>query len=301
MSAVTGLGYLGLHAPDVEAWRTYATDLLGLQVATQPPAAPDRSLFLRMDERGWRFAIEPAESGGLAYTGWEVADPAALSRLADTLANAGIVVKEDTALAQARQVEALIRCIDPDGNNLEFFCGAYIPEQPFVSPRGVRFMTDELGMGHILHIVSDVEATKAFYLDVLGFRLSDTIMFKGSKVHFAHTNPRHHSLAFVEVPNASPGLNHVMLEVDSIDAVGRALDLVDDGMAELTETLGRHTNDRMLSFYMKTPSGFEMEYGCDARVIDEQTWNVSTYDSTSFWGHRPPGARGAASGTSVSH
>lgn len=286
MSSVTGLGYLGVYAPDIEAWRTYATGVLGLQVATPPPGAPHGNLFLRMDERGWRFAIEPGDAGGMAYVGWEVSDPAALGRLAARLADAGVAVKENAELAELRQVEALISCDDPDGNHLEFFCGAYIPQDPFVSPRGVRFMTDNLGMGHILHIVSDVEATKAFYLGLLGFSLSDTIMFQGNKVHFTHVNPRHHSLAFVNVPTMVTGLNHVMLEVDSIDAVGRALDLVNDGRAELTETLGRHTNDRMLSFYMKTPSGFEMEYGCDGRVIDDTSWTVSTYDTTSFWGHR---------------
>jgi 2,3-dihydroxybiphenyl 1,2-dioxygenase len=289
MSIVTGLGYLGLTAPDTDLWRKYATDLLGLQLGTPPPDAPEDVLRLRMDERGWRFAIEPGEQGGLAYAGWEVADPGALHRLADKLTRAGLVVKEDHALAKARQVEELIRCTDPDGNNLEFFCGAHIPQEPFVSPRGVQFVTGELGMGHILFFVSDLEATKDFYIDLLGFRLSDTIMFKGNKVHFTHVNPRHHSLAFVNVPDASPGLNHVMLEVDSIDTVGRTLDLVNEGMAQLTETLGRHTNDRMLSFYMKTPSGFEMEYGCDARVIDDRTWTVSTYDTTSFWGHKDAG------------
>lgn len=295
MSSITGLGYLGLTAPDTAVWRTYATDLLGLQVAAPPEGAPEDSLFLRMDERGWRFAIETGERGGLAYAGWEVADPTALRRLADKLTQAGVVVKEDHALAEARQVEDLITCTDPDGNNLEFFCGAYIPQEPFVSPRGVRFVTGDLGMGHILFFVSDVQATKDFYIDLLGFRLSDTIMFKGNKVHFTHVNPRHHSLAFVHVPEAPAELNHVMLEVDSVDTVGRTLDLVNDGMAQLTETLGRHTNDRMLSFYMKTPSGFEMEYGCDARVIDDRTWTVSTYDTTSFWGHKAAGPSAPAS------
>jgi hypothetical protein len=41
----------------------------------------------------------------------------------------------------------------------------------------------------------------------------------------------------------------------------------------------------MLSFYTQTPSGFELEYGCNGRTIDDDTWNIVEYDSISYWGH----------------
>lgn len=296
MSEVTALGYLGFRAPDIEAWRTWATELLGLQVAAPPPHASDKDLFLRMDERGWRFAVEPSDAGGLAYTGWEVPDPAALERLGNTLADAGVDVKEDPSLAQTRHVEKLIRCADPDGYDLEFFCGAFIPEQPFVSPLGVRFVTGDLGLGHILQTVSDAAAARHFYLDVLGFRLSDIIEFGRNRVHFLHVNRRHHSLAFVEVPDRRPALGHFMVEVDDLDTVGRALDRVHSGMATLTETLGKHTNDHMVSFYMMNPSGSQTEYGCMGRLVDDDTWTVNTYSATAYWGHKVPGSEYSTTG-----
>jgi len=290
VTAIVGLGYLGFHATDVEEWRRFATDLLGLQVAPNPPGAPSEQLYLRMDERTWRFAIEPADKGGLAYTGWEVGDEESLTSLTDRLTSAGVSVKTDEALARMRQVEGLVSCEDPDGNVLEFFYGAHIAQEPFVSPRGVHFVTGELGLGHILQHVGDLDAAKDFYLGLLAFRLSDTIMFRAHKVHFAHVNPRHHSLAFVAVPGIEPGLSHFMLEVDSIDAVGRTLDLVNAGQGELTETLGKHTNDHMVSFYMRNPSGSQVEYGFAGRLVDDATWTIANYDSTSYWGHRVPGA-----------
>lgn len=296
MGEVTGLGYLGFHAPDVAAWRTWATGLVGMQVAEAPPGARDGELFLRMDEQGWRLAIEPAETGGLAYTGWEVADPAALERLGNDLADAGVKAVEDPALARRRQVERLLRCSDPDGNDLEFFCGAFIPEQPFVSPLGVRFVTGDLGLGHILQTVADEGAAKRFYLDVLGFRLSDIIEFGPNKVHFLHVNRRHHSLAFVQVADRPPSLGHFMVEVTDLDTVGRALDRVNSGMAQLTETLGKHTNDHMVSFYMMNPSGSQTEYGCAGRLIDGDSWKVSTYSATAYWGHKVPGSEYSATG-----
>ena len=35
------------------------------------------------------------------------------------------------------------------------------------------------------------------------------------------------------------------------------------------QTLGRHPNDRMFSFYAKTPSGFQFEFGWGGREVDD--------------------------------
>ena len=41
-------------------------------------------------------------------------------------------------------------------------------------------------------------------------------------------------------------------------------------------SLGRHTNDLMTSFYVRTPSGFEIEYGTGGIVVDDDTWTVGS-------------------------
>jgi len=58
----------------------------------------------------------------------------------------------------------------------------------------------------------------------------------------------------------------------------------------LERTLGRHQNDRMVSFYGVTPSGFNFEIGWGARQIDDRDWEVRTYRDASDWGHRPAAA-----------
>ncbi|QXC46140.1 VOC family protein [Rhodococcus qingshengii] len=285
MTEVVGLGYVGLYATDLHAWRRYGTEILGLQDVSTHESSDGQTVLLRADEKGWRFAIHEGPEGGAAYVGWEVANRAALDALGKRLSDAGVSVEEDSECATSRQVEGLLRCLDPDGHRLEFFYGPKVPKEPFVSPRGVRFVTGDLGLGHVFFFVTDLRETKRFYLDVLGFRLSDTIEFDGRKVHFLHVNARHHSLAFVQNEKLAPALGHFMLEVDDIDDVGRALDAVNSGNVELTETLGRHTNDFAISFFMKNPSGSEVEYGVEGRLVDDATWRVSSYDSTSLWGH----------------
>ena len=54
-------------------------------------------------------------------------------------------------------------------------------------------------------------------------------------------------------------------------------------------SLGRHANDLMTSFYVRTPSGFEIEFGSGGRLMDMQAGEpVGQYSETSIWGHRPP-------------
>jgi 3,4-dihydroxy-9,10-secoandrosta-1,3,5(10)-triene-9,17-dione 4,5-dioxygenase len=82
------------------------------------------------------------------------------------------------------------------------------------------------------------------------------------------------------------GINHFMVEVADLDMVGRALDVAASQGEGLSLTLGKHTNDHMLSFYVKSPSGFMVEYGTAGRLIDEATWITAYYDSASYWGHK---------------
>jgi 3,4-dihydroxy-9,10-secoandrosta-1,3,5(10)-triene-9,17-dione 4,5-dioxygenase len=104
------------------------------------------------------------------------------------------------------------------------------------------------------------------------------------KVRFYHCNGRHHSLAVAQVPG-KVGLNHLMLEVKSLDDVGTGLDLAKQAGVPVLRGLGRHTNDLMTSFYMLTPSSFQIEYGFGGIVVDDLTWVASTNDRPSLWGH----------------
>jgi 2,3-dihydroxybiphenyl 1,2-dioxygenase len=171
----------------------------------------------------------------------------------------------------------------------------------FNSPRGVRgFKADQLGLGHVVMIVRDLDAGLDFYMRGLGVRISDFMNVAHGpalfRVCFTHVNPRHHSLALgqpLQAPPPSPTppkkLNHFMIEVNHLDDVGDALEIfLQRGMP--VGQLGRHTNDRMISFYAPTPSGFSVEYGWDGLSIDdEDAWEVQNYRSASLWGHgRPP-------------
>jgi 3,4-dihydroxy-9,10-secoandrosta-1,3,5(10)-triene-9,17-dione 4,5-dioxygenase len=86
------------------------------------------------------------------------------------------------------------------------------------------------------------------------------------------------------MPMAS-GCVHAMVEVPSMDEVGRGLDRVKQHGVKMSATLGRHCNDQMTSFYMKTPGGFDVEYGYGGLVVDWEKHSVYEATAVSLWGH----------------
>jgi 2,3-dihydroxybiphenyl 1,2-dioxygenase len=202
------------------------------------------------------------------------------------------VGNDDRQLAVARGVTDLFSCLDPQGLRVEVYYGpTERNESPFASPVGVsRFVTGDEGIGHVVLTTPDIASSRRFYQDLLGFRLSDTIRLKiGPEMtldmEFYHCNPRHHTLALIPAP-APKRLHHFMLQVSTLDEVGFAQARAEAAGVPITATLGRHTNDHMVSFYARTPSGFEVEYGYGARSVDKATWRVVRHDAPSSWGHK---------------
>ncbi|MGH7290871.1 MAG: VOC family protein [Myxococcota bacterium] len=149
------------------------------------------------------------------------------------------------------------------------------------------FVTGSGGLGHAVLILPDLAKGERFFTDVMGLKLSDQVE-GGMSIRFFHCNPRHHSLAFAAIPGMV-GMHHLMLEVESLDDVGAALDLCAQRELPLAMTLGKHPNDLMTSFYVRSPSGFEVEYGWGGKVVeDDASWSVATYVTNSIWGHKPP-------------
>jgi len=293
MSAPAGLlqvGYAGFDVTDLAAWETFATHVLGMEIGER---GDDGTLYLRMDERAYRIALHPAATDRLAYVGWELADTDRLAELTAELRAAGIHVQDhDSADAAARRVVAMSSLNDPDGYRIELYCGQLSnvrkPFTPGVALTG--FKAGALGFGHLTLSASDKqEALLAFYRDRLGLRVSDYIALKargaGAAGLFFHCNARHHSLALIHLPGVAVGaVLHLMLEVNTLDDVGLMLERCYEHNVPIMRYLGRHSNDKMVSAYIMTPSGFEIEYGWGAREIDDATWSVERHDVVRIWG-----------------
>jgi len=291
MMKLKSLGYVGVAAPSLEEWSSLSSGLLGMH----PQRDSRGRLQLRLDDYQQRLAIDTALPPGEHYYGWETDNADSLAALAVRLDQAKVAFKVEPAqLAQQRGVQSLLSFRDPAGNRLEMFHGPIKAETPFMPSRALSgFRTGGLGLGHAVLNVAQVEPMLRFYMDVLGFGLSD-YMLKPFKAYFLHLNSRHHSLALIET--GTNGLHHIMVELLSLDDVGQAYDIALVEEERIGVTLGRHSNDFMTSFYARTPSNFMIEYGWGGRDINPATWQAHEFfHGASLWGHErywlPPDKR----------
>ena len=154
LEGLGGLGYVGIDAPDPLGWRRFAMEVCGLEPALIPPGprvagmpvprqdgpegagvAADGSVFLKMDQRQWRFAVHPAETPGLAYLGFELALEDDLEAAMESISKQGVAVRSGTTEElEARSVGGLAVLEDPAGHRVELFCRPII-DQPMTSAR----------------------------------------------------------------------------------------------------------------------------------------------------------------------
>jgi len=263
--------------------------VLGLTIAER---SADGGFTLRMDSHAQRFVVEPGPADDVAVIGWQVKSAAALRDVAERARRLGVDVTSGTAAeASARRVAELVKFRDPAGIPTEVYYGPEIVRTPSQPNRlETRFVAEERGLGHVVVSARDKAESTRFYQEALGFRLSDHIKceYYGHAVDlsFFHANPRHHSLA-IGGPQRKR-IHHFMLEVATMDDVGLCFDRALAAGVPIMQTLGRHPNDRMFSFYAKTPSGFQFEYGWGAREVDDAVWQPTTHHRISEWGHHPP-------------
>jgi len=300
---ITELGYLGFEVSDLKRWDQFASEVMGLAVSAGPRA---NTRWLRMDEQRCRFILTEGAADDLAFAGWRVPSVVAVEAFGQHLDKLGIAwvwgSDEECAL---RAVQGMIHFADPTGSRHEVFCAPLLATDRFGSAKVASgFVTGEGGLGHVVYQSSDYPKTVEFAQKVLGLNISDTINGQVGptpdariEVSFLHANERHHSFAVAPQP-PFPGvhkrMHHFMIEARHVEDIGFARDRCLAMGQPVAQDIGQHPNDRMISFYGQTPSGFFVEIGWGGVKVDEASWQVRTYDQFSEWGHRPAVAPGAS-------
>ncbi|BDX20131.1 VOC family protein [Halopseudomonas aestusnigri] len=289
MSEIRALSYFVAQIDDLHKWRDYAENVLGMMTSE----APGGGLYIKMDNRPFRMLVVEGAPDRYLASGWELGSKPAFDALLEKLSSKQVAFELQSAeFCRQRGVNEAAVLFDPCGNRHELTWGYLSDCEPFVSPQGVpRFLTGDMGLGHTVLPAPDFDACAAFYRDVLGFAISDIFNFRPDpngpaiRIHFMHCgNARHHSLAIAEYDVPSKCV-HVMVEVDSMTEVGRAHDRRVAHKVPLSATLGQHLNDQMTSFYMKTPSGFDLEYGWGGLQVDWDKHTAFEFTKVSIWGH----------------
>lgn len=284
------LGYLVFGVRDLPAWRAFCDRMLGLPAARENP---DGSIGWTVDEAAQRLIAVRDPADDLAALGIDCGSAAGLAAAVARLQESGIAVAPgDAMLRAARCVTELWRAEDPAGNAVELFHGLQRTGVAFRSeafPGGFR--TGEAGLGHAVLVSPDLEAMEHFYVEVLGFGVTERLATKAGPITvrgvFLHCNRRHHSLALFDLP-ATRRLHHFMLQANAHMDVGRAFERAEALRVPLSLDLGQHpAPDGTFSFYGMTPAGFDFEIGAGSGEIEPAQWKVMRTQATSSWGHRP--------------
>lgn len=294
------LGYVRLEVVDPDAVGGLFTDIIGL--APGPDTAAGEATWTD-DAAVARVIVAEGPADDLAAVGIEAVDGAAHEAVIEHLVGAGFApVEGDASTCTARRVERLVTVDAPWGTPVEVVVGLARDSQPQPTPLVPGgFLTAEMGFGHAVIGTTALDESLRFVTDGLGMVRSDWIRTEVApgiplEVHFFHCNARHHTLALARVPfDGLPSLHHLMVETNERDDVGRAYDRAVAAGLALPNGLGRHDNDEMFSFYVSSPSRFQVEVGHGARRIVEPWTDDRRYDRISAWGHHPVAPTGCGS------
>ena len=306
---VRSLGYLRLEATDLAAWEVFAGDFLGLmrvdgadpELALLPdgrlPAPARRRAGRRRGDHGDRLRgarpprARPAGrrrrgrgDRGRAGTADECARTAASPGSSGSTTPAATGSSCSTARSSTTS--------------------------PVQTPAVSGFVTGDMGMGHVIVSAEDGDATVDFYIDVLGFVERNTM----GKTVFHGLQPAPPHLRRRPPARARAGCSTSWSRSPRSTTSASALDRADALGVPMMNTLGKHTNDHMVSFYVYSPERYAVEVGWNGLRVDGDAPDLRDHrrarsgvtssprrrhDAPAHDAPRPASSRRAASGVPV--
>ncbi len=271
MSRISEIRYVGYAVPDLEAERAFYRDVWGLVDAGETDGMAHFAtqghdelyvVRLRRDERKRIDVIALATS-----------TPADVDALHDKVTAAGCKI-----IFAPKALDTLgggygFRFFSPDG--LPFEVSSDVARGSARQLKRWEGLPERIS--HIVLHSPNHKAAVQFFVDVLGFRLSDWI---GDFMGFLRCNEWHHRIAILPGP---PCLNHVAYDMLGVDDVFRGLTRLKGHGVEVQWGPGRHTaGDNVFSYYV-TPNGFAVEYTAELERVDDASWTPKVYQPMPHW------------------
>lgn len=291
------LGYVAIETERFTDWHRFGADAIGLHV---DELTRDVTRF-RMDDHICRFLLQRGPAEDVTAIGWQIDDHETFDVILGRVADRGVPVVEGTPEECAlRGVERLWRFPGPKGITTELFTTPVLTPAP-LRMQNSAWVTGAGGMGHVAITTKEPESLRGYYDTVFDARLSDYIDENVSglklKIRFLRVNERHHSVAIANIRGLPidpirTRVQHLNIQVATLDDMLASFQRVKHLGFHMAWSVGQHTNDRELSYYCVTPSGFEWEVGWNPVVVTperEAVWEPTTYQGISLWGHTPVG------------
>jgi catechol 2,3-dioxygenase len=287
MPDVIRIAHFVLYVTDLQASRRFYVDLLGMNILHEPPGA----LYLRGNEdREWTLKLEQANAPGLKHTAYRVRSEADLEALQSLAEAQGLPYRFESELDRPK----LLRLQDPFGNPLAFYADSV--KHPWLLQRydlhrgcGIQ------RIDHINMMSPNVEAHMHWYINHLGFRLSEYTEDDDQRIWAAWIQRRGsvHDLALTN--GDGPRLHHIAFWMPDGMAVIKSADILAGAMhSDLIERgPGRHGISNAFFIYLRDPDGHRVElYTSDYITVDPDfepiRWSRDDPRRQTLWGAKTP-------------
>jgi 2,3-dihydroxy-p-cumate/2,3-dihydroxybenzoate 3,4-dioxygenase len=235
------LGYAALQVTDVAASARFYSELMGLKIEREDQT----TAWLRCSDKPYDLVLEAGGLPGLSRIGFELESRAELAKAFDHIALVGLSPAWTSATA--------FRFHNPDtGLELDYYADPKPAPSQFEPT-----VTQIVRLGHVVLNVASYADAHSFWVDQLGFEISDHVP---GKIAFLRCwpNPLHHSLALLTGERDS--LNHFNFMVTDIDDIGRAMNRMKAADVPIVFGPGRHLPSGSIFLYMLDPDGMSTEF-----------------------------------------
>lgn len=256
MSRVSEIRYVGYAVPALEEERAFYADVWGLESVP----SDDGMVYFKAQGHDEHHVVRlrQADTQRIDVIALAADSRADVDELHDKVAGAGCQIIHASRDLTAPGGGYGFRFFSPDG--LPFEISSDVARGS--SREMVRWDGVPQKISHIVLHSPDHQAMVKFFVDVLGFRVSDWL---GDFMCFLRCNSAHHRIAFLPGPAC---LNHVAYDMLTVDDMMRGISRLRKKGTEIRWGPGRHTAGNNTFSYFTTPGGFAVEYTSELEEVD---------------------------------
>jgi catechol 2,3-dioxygenase len=250
---VTGLRSAVFRVPDLKAATRFYEENWGLEVA----AADGDTVYLRgTGKEHHALALREGGDKKLLAVNLAADDKAAVDGLYQKAKGLGASVEAPEELGGPAGGYGFV-FDDLTGRNFRISSDvAEHEEKPAATDRPIK-------ISHVVVNSPDRDAQTSQFIDLLGFKLSDSTAF----MNFVRCSSDHHAIAITKIDK--PTLNHVAFEMPSHDALMFGAGRMKQSGFPTEWGVGRHGPGNNIFAYFVDPNGYVIEYTAEVQQVDD--------------------------------
>ncbi|MCW1403820.1 VOC family protein [Novosphingobium sp. MW5] len=265
MSRISEIRYVGYSVTDLEAERAYYTEKWGLD----PVPSDDGMAWFKAKGHDEHHVVRlrSGDVNRVDVVAFAADSRADVDALRDKVAASGCKIVHEPRELTTPGGGYGFRFFNPDGMMFEVSSDVARGEMADVA----RWDGVPVKISHIVFHSPDHHALMAWFVDVLGMKVSDWL---GDFMGFLRCNSAHHRIAILPGP---PCLNHVAYDMTCVDGMMRGIHRLKQSGTNIQWGPGRHTAGNNTFSYFVTPCGFAVEYTSELEEVDFESHQPTTY------------------------